>query len=78
MSTEQITVRLPQEYVDQLRCNAKEARRSLAAEITMMLDQSPLRIAVRQGLPAPPKRDVPLSEALAELQEVMDNQPEAK
>lgn len=44
MSTEQITIRLPTEYVAELRRNATAARRSLAAEVTIMLDQSPLRV----------------------------------
>lgn len=52
MSTEQITIRLPVEYVAELRRNATAARRSLAAEITIMLDQSPLRL---NAVSAPPK-----------------------
>lgn len=42
MSTEQITIRLPIAMVEKLRSGAKDARRSLAAEVAWMLDHSPM------------------------------------
>ncbi len=43
MTTEQITIRLPINMVAALREGAKVSRRSLAAEVAFMLDQSPLK-----------------------------------
>lgn len=64
-----VAVRWPHELYNRVEAVAK-ATNTKASQVLIE--------AVRQGLPAPLKRDVPLSEALAELQEVMDNQREAK